>query len=108
MILGCAVLAISLGLLLVPAVWAVIAGLLSLCAGFFTIHATAVGLLNRKLSHSQGRANALYVLFYYAGGWIGITLAGFCLEAWGWPGVVIGVAAFLFVPLITGLRERRR
>jgi len=54
--------------LLISSVWAVIGGLLALCAGFFTIHATAVGLLNHKLSHSHGRANALYVLFYYAGG----------------------------------------
>ncbi len=108
MILGCLVLGLALGLLLIPAVWAIIAGLLCICAGFFTIHATAVGLLNGKLSHSQGRANALYVMFYYAGGWIGITMAGFSYEAMGWKGVVFGAAGFLIFPLFTGLKERQQ
>ena len=107
MIMGCLMLGLAMGLLLIPSVWAVIAGLLCTCAGFFTIHATAVGLLNGKLSHSQGRANALYVMFYYAGGWIGITMAGFGYEAMGWKGVVLGAAGFLIVPLYTGIKERR-
>ncbi len=107
LILGCLILGGALGLLLISSVWAVIAGLLALCAGFFTIHATAVGLLNHKLSHSQGRANALYVLFYYAGGWMGITMAGFFFEAMGWSGVVLGVGVFLAVPFVIGIKERQ-
>ncbi len=66
-----------------------------------------MGLLNQKLSHSQGRANALYVMFYYAGGWIGITMAGFSYEAMGWKGVVFGAAVFLMFSLINGLKERQ-
>lgn len=107
LILGCLILGGALGLLLISSVWAVIAGLLALCAGFFTIHATAVGLMNHKLSHSHGRANALYVLFYYAGGWMGITMAGFFFEAMGWSGVVLGVGVFLAVPFIIGIKEGR-
>ncbi len=107
LILGCLILGSALGLLLISSLWAVIAGLLALCAGFFTIHATAVGLLNHKLSHSQGRANALYVLFYYAGGWLGITMAGYFFESTGWSGVVLGVGVFVAVPLIFGIHERR-
>jgi YNFM family putative membrane transporter len=107
LILGCLILGGALGLLLISSVWAVIVGLLALCAGFFTIHATAVGLLNQKLSHNQGRANALYVLFYYAGGWLGITMAGFFFESMGWSGVVLGVGMFVAVPLVVGLHERR-
>jgi YNFM family putative membrane transporter len=68
LLLGCLMLAGALGLLLISSVWAIIAGLLALCAGFFTTHATAVGLLNHKLFHSHGRTNALYVLLYYVGG----------------------------------------
>ena len=108
LILGCLVLAGALVLLLISSVWAVIFGLLALCAGFFTIHATAVGLLNHKLSHSQGRANALYVLFYYAGGWVGITMAGFLFQAMGWSGMLIGVGLFLSVPFAIGIKERQR
>ena len=107
MMLGCLVLAAAFGLLLIPALWAVILGLLTLCGGFFTIHATAVGLLNGKLSRGQGQANALYVLFYYMGGWIGITAAGYAHQLLGWTGVIVTVALFLVIPLFTGFSEDR-
>ena len=107
LILGCLILGGALALLLISSVWAVIVGLLALCGGFFTIHATAVGLLNQKLSNSHGRANALYVLFYYAGGWIGISLAGLFFETMGWPGVIFSVGVFLAVPFFIGIKERR-
>jgi len=107
MMLGCLVLAAAFCLLLIPALWAVILGLLALCGGFFTIHATAVGLLNEKLTRGQGQANALYVLFYYMGGWIGITAAGYAHEFLGWQGVVFTVALFLVIPLYTGFSEHR-
>ncbi len=108
LIIGSLIMGASLGLLVLPWVWAVVLGLLGLCAGFFTIHATAVGLLNQKLTHSQGRANSLYVLFYYAGGWVGITGAGFAYEYMGWNGVIFGVAGFLLVPLAVGFMERTK
>jgi YNFM family putative membrane transporter len=104
---GTSVLSLSLLLLLVPSVTAVIAGLLGVCAGFFSIHAVAVGLLNRKLSKNHGKANALYMLFYYTGGWLGITGAGFAFERFGWTGVVVFVMCFLIIPLLTGLSEHK-
>ncbi len=107
LIAGTCILGLSLALLLIPSIVAVIAGLLGVCAGFFTIHAVAVGLLNQKLSSSHGKANALYVLFYYGGGWLGITGAGFAFEQAGWSGVVGFVMVFLAIPFITGLFEKR-
>lgn len=100
--------AAALLLLLIPSVAAVIMGLLGVCAGFFTIHAVAVGLLNRKLSRNHGKANAIYMLSYYAGGWLGITGAGFAFERFGWQGVVFFVMCFLVIPLITGLSEKKK
>ncbi len=97
--------AAGLLLLLIPLVAAVILGLLGVCAGFFTIHAVAIGLLNGKLSQNHGKANALYMVSYYAGGWLGITGGGFAFERFGWPGVVFFVMCFLAIPLATGLRE---
>jgi YNFM family putative membrane transporter len=99
--------AVALLLLLIPSVTAVIMGLLGVCAGFFTIHAVAVGLLNRKLSRHHGKANAIYMLFYYTGGWFGITGAGFAFERFGWQGVVFFVMCFLAIPLFTGLMENK-
>lgn len=104
---GTGILGIAFALLLIPSVTAVIGGLLGVCAGFFTIHAVAVGLLNQKLSGGHGKANALYVLFYYAGGWLGITGAGFAFEQAGWPGVVGFVMCFLVIPLAAGISEKR-
>jgi YNFM family putative membrane transporter len=107
LVAGTCMLGLSLFLLLTPSIAAIIMGLLGICAGFFTIHAVAVGLVNQKLSGGHGKANSLYVLFYYAGGWLGITGAGFVFEKAGWGGVVGFVMCFLVIPLATGLLERR-
>lgn len=108
MIAGTLILGISYLILLLPSVTAVFSGLLGICAGFFTIHSVAVGLLNSKLDNSHGKANALYTLFYYIGGWLGITGAGFAFERFGWQGVIGFISCFLFIPLITGMAERSK
>jgi len=104
---GTAVLGVSLTLILMPSITAVVLALLGICAGFFTIHAAAVGSLNRKLSSGQGRANALYVLFYYMGGWLGITLSGFAFKHRGWSAVIYICLVFLVIPLSAGIGERK-
>ena len=104
---GTAILGVSLMLILLPSIAAIVLALLGLCAGFFTIHATAVGTLNRKLSSGQGRANALYVLFYYMGGWLGITLCGFAYKQGGWSAVIYICLFFLVIPLSAGIGERK-
>jgi len=101
------ILGISLALILLPSIPMVILGLLGICAGFFSIHAAAVGALNRKLTSGQGRANALYVLFYYMGGWIGITLSGFVYKQGGWNAMVYTCAFLLIIPMSTGIGERK-
>ena len=103
---GCAVLGLSLALILMPSIAAVLIGLLASCSGFFTIHAAAVGSLNRKLKSGQGRANALYVWFYYMGGWLGITCTGFAYEQGGWSAMIYICAVLLIFPLNAGVGER--
>jgi YNFM family putative membrane transporter len=66
---------------------------------YFTVHAAVVGLLNRRLNGGEGRANALYLLCYYIGEWIGITLAGLAYETNGWEGV-IQLCMLMLVPLM--------
>jgi len=101
---GAVLFGVSLSITLYPSLLSVIVGLAGICAGFFTIHAAAAGWLNRHLVSSRGRANSLYVLFYYAGGACGITLSGSAYEAFSWPGVVGMGAVMLMVPLWMGLR----
>ncbi len=98
-----AVFALALGATLIPRLPVLVASLGGVCAGFFAIHAAAVGGLNRRLTTSRGRANALYMLFYYLGGAAGISVAGALFTRYGWPGVVAFDVAVLAIPLITGL-----
>jgi YNFM family putative membrane transporter len=95
---------LSLSATLYPSLLLVVFGLVGICAGFFTIHSAAAGWLNRSLVSSRGRANSLYVLFYYAGGSCGITASGITYEVFAWPGVVGIGAIMLLVPLVIGLR----
>jgi len=108
MILGALVFGLSVGATLLRSMVAIGVSLGGICAGFFTIHAAAAGALNRRLSDSRGRANSLYVLFYYLGGTIGITLSGYAYGFAGWFGVTTLAWAMLLVPFGTGLSESGR
>ena len=105
MVLGALIFAVGLGFTLVPQGWAMALALALVCAGVFTIHASAAGALNRKVSSGRGRANGFYVLFYYLGGALGITLSGQAYHLAGWHGVVALAGTALLVPLGTGLME---
>jgi len=107
MITGAACFAAALAATLVPSKLVIVAALLGICLGFFTIHAAAAGALNRRLSSGQGKANSLYVLFYYLGGAAGISLNGQAYLRWGWPGVVGVGLVTLLLPAGIGWRERR-
>lgn len=108
LLLGSAVFGGALLLILLPSITAVVFGLLGICTGFFTIHAAAVGSLNRKLRSGQGRANAFYVLFYYIGGWLGITGSGFAYEKGGWSAFISICMLLLIFPLGAGMGERKK
>jgi len=105
MILGSVVFGIFIGLTFVQSLIIIATSLAGICAGFFAIHAAAVGSLNRRLTSSQGRANSLYVLFYYLGGAIGITLSGSVYLVAGWTGVALMSACMLLIPLSAGIAE---
>lgn len=105
---GALVCGASLALTLAPSLTAVATGLTGVCAGFFAIHAAAAGLLNRTLTGSRGRANSLYVLYYYTGGAVGIPVSGMAYQAQGWVGVAGLGGMLLAIPLLTGLWAARR
>jgi YNFM family putative membrane transporter len=106
-VLGGLVILASVLVTLVPHLGAVIVGLVGICAGFFGVHAAAVALVNRRSSGSQGRANSLYVLAYYLGGWSGITVSGLTYQVGGWAAVVAVCVVVLSGPLFIGIREWR-
>ncbi len=102
---GALVCAAAIGATLIPSLTTIVASLIALCGGFFSIHSAAVGLLNRRLTASRGRANSLYVLFYYMGGAAGITACGYAYTGYGWIGAVTLNMVVLLLPLIIGLTE---
>jgi YNFM family putative membrane transporter len=107
MVIGSAIWALALAATHITSLWAVVAGLSGICVGFFAIHSAAAGSLNQKLTSSRGRANSLYVLFYYLGGSTGITVCGFGYQRLGWWGVT-GTGMLLLVLIFTaGIREMR-
>ena len=107
MVLGAGVFALALMLTRIPSIAVIAISLFGVCAGFFTIHSAAAGLLNRRLSSGHGRANSLYVLFYYLGGYTGITSSGHCYTRMGWLGVLLLCLSMLLVPLMVGVVEIR-
>lgn len=107
MVLGAMVFGLAVGATLIDSIPVIAASLFGVCTGFFTIHSAAAGLLNRKLSTGQGRANSLYVLFYYLGGYTGITLSAQLYTRMGWNGVILLCFGMLLVPLTVGIVEIR-
>ncbi len=105
MLSGSLLLAAAIAATLIPSLAAIAASLVAICAGFFSIHSAAVGLLNRRLTASRGRANSLYVLFYYVGGAVGITACGYAYTGYGWIGAVSLNIAVLLLPLTIGFME---
>ena len=104
-VLGSLLLAVAVAATLVPSLAAIAASLVLMCASFFSMHAAAIGLLNRRLTSSRGRANSLYVLSYYFGGAAGITACGYAYDSYGWNGAVVLGTVVLFLPLTIGLVE---
>ncbi len=107
MILGSLTLGAALLLSHVPNLGMICLSLALACAGFFSIHAAAVGNMNRKLSASRGRANSLYILWYYLGGSAGITVMGYGFKHFGWAGVTGSGLAMLCLLLGVGICEFR-
>ncbi len=105
---GAVLLGAGLLLTMLPSIIAIGAALAAVCTGYFSVHASAVGAVNQSLDSGRGRANALYVLFYYVGGWGGITASGIAFERNGWPGVVAVCLGMLLVPLVCGVVHQRR
>lgn len=105
MVLGAIILGASVGATLFKSLLVITFSLVGVCAGFFSIHASAAGSLNRNLTSGQGRANSLYVFFYYLGGAVGITLSGYGYFFYGWYGVAGLAITTLFIPFAVGVSE---
>lgn len=104
---GAVIFLLAIGASFLPWLPAVAASLAGVCSGFFAIHTAAIGGLNRRLKEAKGRANALYVLSYYLGGAVGVSVSGYAYRQFQWSGVAVSGALLLAVPLLVGAAESR-
>ena len=79
---------------------AIVAALVVLCVGMFTVQSTAPAFVNANARGGKGAAGSLYVTFYYVGASLGSVLPGYAFQVWGWPGVAAACIGALLVGLV--------
>ena len=95
LLLGLAIHAVGLVMLLFVALQGLIFTMFFLAAGFFLIHALLSGLVNHLAQEHKGVVNGLYVSIYYFSGALGSWLPGYLYEGVGWQGMI-----FVFVLIL--------
>jgi predicted MFS family arabinose efflux permease len=99
---------IGLGLLLLPSLVAVIAGLTLVGIGTFFGQAIATGHVGRIARGDKAAASGLYLSSYYCGGLVGAAVIGLLFDNYGWAAAVGGVFAALALAAWLGLGLRQR
>lgn len=89
LMLGLAIHAFGLVMLLFVAFQGLLMMMFFLAAGFFLIHATLSGLVNHLASEHRGVVNGLYVSIYYISGALGSWLPGYIYDRFGWSSQIL-------------------
>lgn len=97
----------GLSMLLIPRLWALIAGLGVLTFAFFSTHTIASRIVSVNASRSKSSATSIYWLSYYAGSSIIGSLTGIILTRFGWNTFVeillmLTTLSYLISSLATG------
>ncbi len=82
----------------------VMAGLALCCTGVFVAQSAASSYIGEATGHARAAAVGLYVMFYYAGGSAGTTLAGPLWSRGGWPACVALIACAQALTIVLALR----
>ncbi len=83
-----AVAAAGCAITLVPALWAVIAGLAVFCSGAFICQSAATSYVGLVAGANRSSAAGMYLTFFYVGGAAGAVLPGLAWARGGWPACV--------------------
>ena len=94
----------GLALLLLPNLYAVIAGLTLVGVGTFFAQAVATGHVGRIARGDRAAASGLYLSSYYCGGLAGAAVIGQLFDRLGWPAAVAGVFGALGLAAVLGAR----
>ncbi|MFA9420169.1 MAG: MFS transporter [Gammaproteobacteria bacterium] len=88
LMLGLAIHAFGLVMLLFVAFQGLLITMFFLAAGFFLIHATMSGLVNHLAIEHKAVVNGLYVSIYYVSGALGSWLPGYIYDRFGWSSLI--------------------
>ena len=94
---------VGLGLLLLPSLVPVIAGMTLVGIGTFFAQAVATDHVGRIANGDKAAASGLYLSSYYCGGLAGAAVIGLLFDASGWPAAIGGVAVALTFAAVLGL-----
>ena len=89
-------------LLLLPSLYAVIAGLTLVGIGTFFAQAVATGHVGRIAKGDKAAASGLYLSSYYCGGLAGAAVIGQLFDRVGWTAAIAGVFAALALAAFLG------
>jgi predicted MFS family arabinose efflux permease len=97
---------LGLVLMLLPNLFAVIAGMTLVGVGTFFAQAVATGHVGRIAQGDKAAASGLYLSSYYCGGLAGAAAVGMLFDEFGWNAAVAGVFAALGLAALLGLKLR--
>ena len=92
MVIGLALLILSLFGMLMPGTTPLFLFMFPFCGAMFLVHSTASGNLNSLGLKNKGMVNGLYVAFYYGGGMLGSSLPGPVYHHFGWSAFILLLA----------------
>ena len=87
--------ALGLPLLVIPALPAVLLGMVLVAVGTFFAQALATGFVSRAARSNRAAASGIYLASYFAGGLLGSAVLGQIFDRYGWAACVAGIGASL-------------
>lgn len=96
----------GLGLMLLPNLRSIIAGMTLVGIGTFFAQAVATGHVGRVAQGDKAAASGLYLSSYYCGGLAGAAAVGQLFDRFGWNAAVAGVFVALGMAALLGLKLR--
>ena len=90
-----AVASAGLPLIVVPALPAILAGLVLIAVGTFFAQAAATGFVGKAAITDRGSASGIYLASYYFGGLVGSALLGQIYGRFGWTACVVAIGCAL-------------
>ena len=97
---------LGLPLLLLPNLFAVVAGLMLVGVGTFFAQAAATGFVGRAATADRASASGIYLACYFFGGLVGTAVLGQIFDRLGWPACVAGIGLALAGAACLAIRLR--